>query len=138
MLLLYVQTKNFIYGKTTMERFGRVGGDTDRETRIINSGIRDDTQIFKQSISRVSSFQNPRLVGSVSMEMFAEDEPDGYERLISAHDQDQAQSSRVHGQESADILTFEQIADRRREFKQRNKKLARQAQDKSTCWAMCS
>jgi len=108
-----------------MERFGRLGGDTDRETRIINSGIRDDTHIFKQSISRASSLQNPRLVGSVSMEMFVEDEPDGYERLISAHDQDQVHSSRVHGQDSADILTFEQIADRRREFKQRNKKLAR-------------
>lgn len=42
-LLLYVQAKNFILGKTTMERFGRVGiSDSDRKTRILNSGIRDD------------------------------------------------------------------------------------------------
>ena len=42
-LLLYVQMMNFKHGKTTMERFGRSGGDNDRETRIINSGIVADT-----------------------------------------------------------------------------------------------
>jgi len=42
-VLLYVQIRNFLSGKTTMERFGRVGSDQDRETRIINSGIRGDT-----------------------------------------------------------------------------------------------
>ena len=42
-LLLYVQIMNFRHGKTTMERFGRSGGDNDRETRIINSGIEADT-----------------------------------------------------------------------------------------------
>ena len=46
-LLLYVHSKNFLHGKTTMERFGRVGNENDRETRIINSGITDDTQIFR-------------------------------------------------------------------------------------------
>lgn len=42
-LLLYVHTKNFMYGKTTMERFGRVGNENDRESRILNSGIKEDT-----------------------------------------------------------------------------------------------
>ena len=46
-LLLYVHSKNFLNGKTTMERFGRVGNECDRETRIMNSGIRNDTQIFR-------------------------------------------------------------------------------------------
>ena len=43
LLLLYVQMLNFKHGKTTMERFGRSGGDNDRETRITNSGIVADT-----------------------------------------------------------------------------------------------
>jgi len=51
-----VHTRNFINGKTTMERFGRVGNENDRETRIINSGIKKDIQIYRQSVTRVSSF----------------------------------------------------------------------------------
>ena len=39
MLLVSVHSKNFYFGKTTIERFGRVGADNDRETRIMNSGI---------------------------------------------------------------------------------------------------
>lgn len=42
-VLLYVQSKNFLSGKTTMERYGRAGHDADTETRILNSGIRNDT-----------------------------------------------------------------------------------------------
>ena len=42
-VLLYVQSKNFWSGKTTMERYGRAGHDTDTESRILNSGIRNDT-----------------------------------------------------------------------------------------------
>ena len=57
-LLLYVHTKNFMKGKTTMERFGRVGNENDRETRVMNSGIRDDIQIYRQSVTRVGSFIN--------------------------------------------------------------------------------
>ena len=55
-LLLWVHSKNFISGKTTMERFGRVGNENDKETRIMNSGITNDTQIYRHSISRVGSF----------------------------------------------------------------------------------
>ena len=41
-----------------MERFGRVGNENDRETRVMNSGIRDDIQIYRQSVTRVGSFIN--------------------------------------------------------------------------------
>ena len=55
-LLWIVQTYNFLRGKTTMERFGKVGHDPDQETRMINSGIRNDAQVFRQSASRSVSF----------------------------------------------------------------------------------
>ena len=74
LLLVFVQTNNFLQGKSTMERLGRVGNDHDRETRIINSGIRQDTQIYRYQVARVGSFaghQNSIL-----------EEDDNLERLI--------------------------------------------------------
>ena len=61
MFLLYVQSKNFLAGKTTMERFGRVGAENDRETRMLNSGINDDTQIYRASVTRVNSYPGNSL-----------------------------------------------------------------------------
>ena len=46
-LLYFVQAKNFINGRTTMERHGRGGNDNDRENRIRNSGITNDMQVYK-------------------------------------------------------------------------------------------
>ena len=40
-ILVYIHTKNFIAGKTTMERYGK-GGIDEMETRIMNSGIHND------------------------------------------------------------------------------------------------
>ena len=58
-LLVFVQTFNFIHGKTTMERFGRSGHDTDHDQRMMNSGIKDDAQVFRASSSRVNSSSFP-------------------------------------------------------------------------------
>ena len=53
-LLFYVQIRNFMKGKTTMERFARSHGDSDQNTRIMNSGIRNDIQVYRMS-NRLSS-----------------------------------------------------------------------------------
>ena len=60
-----------------MERFGRVGNESDRETRIMNSGIQDDIQIFRHSVSRVGSF-----AGNASMveDLDADQTRDGDQR----------------------------------------------------------
>ena len=41
-LLVFVQSTNFLAGRTTMERFSRSAGDIDQNTKIMNSGIKDD------------------------------------------------------------------------------------------------
>ena len=46
-LLYYVQVRNFMVGRTTMERHGRGANDNDRENRIRNSGITDDMQVYR-------------------------------------------------------------------------------------------
>ena len=57
-ILVYVHTRNFIEGKTTMERYGRGGLDQDTETRVMNSGINKDYQVYRQINSRTSSYPN--------------------------------------------------------------------------------
>ena len=52
-LLVFVQSTNFLAGRTTMERFSRSTGDVDQNTKIMNSGIKDDIQVYKQ-LSKVS------------------------------------------------------------------------------------
>ena len=52
-LLVFVQSTNFLAGRTTMERFSRSAGDVDQNTKIMNSGIKDDIQVYKM-LSRVS------------------------------------------------------------------------------------
>lgn len=54
-MLLCVHIQNFCSGKTTIERHGKVGNDNDRESRIRNSGIQADMQVYRNSISRPSS-----------------------------------------------------------------------------------
>jgi hypothetical protein len=56
LLLLYVQTRNFLSGKTTIERFGRAACESDRESRILNSGIRGDTQVYREDLTRSISY----------------------------------------------------------------------------------
>jgi len=56
LLLLYVQAKNFLSGKTTIERFGRAACEPDREARILNSGIVGDTQVYQENLSRSMSY----------------------------------------------------------------------------------
>ena len=64
-----------------MERFGRVGNENDRDTRIMNSGIRDDLQIYRQSVTRVGSFiNNNTTVEQVDVDQKNDD--DQRERLI--------------------------------------------------------
>ena len=52
-LLVFVQSTNFLAGRTTMERFSRSAGDVDQNTKIMNSGIKDDIQVYKM-LSHVS------------------------------------------------------------------------------------
>ena len=55
-ILLYVQLRNFILGRTTMERFSRSSGDADQNTKIMNSGIRNDIMVYRPTLtSRFSS-----------------------------------------------------------------------------------
>ena len=55
LILLYVQTLNFMSGKTTMERFGRSRDDSGQPMRMLNNGIQGDAQIYKRNISRPAS-----------------------------------------------------------------------------------
>ena len=41
-LLAFVQSMNFVHGRTTIERFGKSSVDNDYEARILNSGIKGD------------------------------------------------------------------------------------------------
>jgi len=90
-LLYYVQAKNFILGKTTMERHGRVGNDTDRENRIRNSGIVEDMQIYRTQQTRVASLAGQPVSSSFSL-IHEEHESEPLERLI--HDAGGAEKDR--------------------------------------------
>ena len=81
-LLLWVHSKNFLSGKTTMERFGRVGNENDKETRIMNSGINNDAQIYRNSVSRVGSFVANSQSIVEDMDPDASRDDDQRERLI--------------------------------------------------------
>ena len=47
--MIHVHYSNFFSGKTTMERYSSraAAADVDQTSRIVNSGIRDDIQIYK-------------------------------------------------------------------------------------------
>jgi hypothetical protein len=63
-ILLYVQLRNFILGRTTMERFSRSAGDADQNTKIMNSGIRNDIMVYRSTIT--SRFGNSQVSGRES------------------------------------------------------------------------
>ena len=52
--LCYFQINNFVKGKTTSELYSK-GTDQDRETMILNSGIQDDIQVYREPAARVSN-----------------------------------------------------------------------------------
>ena len=60
-VLIYMQSGNFRAGKTTMERYSRAGIDHDAETRIMNSGIQNDTQVYRVSMQSMSSYPNRKV-----------------------------------------------------------------------------
>lgn len=58
-ILVYVQTGNFINGKTTMERFSRAAYNTEDQTyRAMNSGITDDRRIIIETNLNMGSLSD--------------------------------------------------------------------------------
>lgn len=55
LLLSLIQIRNFLHGKTTLERYGKGGNNLDRESRIRNSGIERDVQVYIDSMTSVAS-----------------------------------------------------------------------------------
>ena len=95
LLTLYsVQVTNFMNGKTTMERHGRAANETDRESRIRNSGIIADMQVYLNAEMKAARLHGGAAVSSsfqlmqqndVSTADLDEDEnrEERYQRLIS-------------------------------------------------------